>query len=68
MKVFKDKVRWNFNLETFGYGRNVKEALYSALRELESQIDDASHDKAELEAIELNEVVSIDEDDIEDNL
>jgi len=61
-KKFALPVRWEFKIAVHGYGRNVKEALLDAASRLETQTE-SDFGNSDFEAIELHEVVSVNERD-----
>lgn len=65
MKKFDNPVRWDFKISISGYGKDVKQAIIDASRNLQSQAERDFH-KNDFESIEEHEVISIDLSDIKD--
>ena len=65
LNKFDKKVRWDFKLPIYGYGKNCKEALINALNDEIGRVE-RNYTHKDLECIEKSDLILISPDDIDE--
>lgn len=65
-RKYEKKVLWSFKLACEGHGRDVREALTSAINRLQYQLKN-DWSEADLLAIEDHELVMVDDGEVEES-